>query len=153
MGTRGYQVVINETGDFKLRQYNQWDSYPSGQGKSILEYLKKGKLDTYLKNLNKIPIANEKELEEVGKDKHWQNNYPYLSRDCGSRIHQMIEDGTVKFVNHIDEKEAFDWCEGFYTIDFKEGTFKSEYHGTVKTYKLSKLPSVKKYLKDMRVED
>ncbi len=149
MGTRGCQTVINQNGEVKLRQYNQWDSYPSGQGQEILKYLKKGKLEEYLKNLNKIPIATDKQLEEVDNDKDWKRNYPYLSRDCGSHIHQMIEDGIVKFVVHIDKLEAEAWCEGFYTIDFKEGTFTSEYHGRKKTYKLSKLPSVNKYLKDM----
>lgn len=153
MGTRHHQVVINEEGKTKVSQYGQWDGYPSGQGKDILEYLKKGKLDEYLKNLNKIPIATKKQLEKVNSDKDWKINYPYLSRDCGSDIHQMIEDGVVKFVVHIDSEEAKQWCEGFYTIDFKEGTFKSEYHGRSKTYKLNKLPSVKKYLKDMGVED
>lgn len=151
MGTRHRQAVITKTGELKIQQYGQWDGYPSEQGVGILRYLRNGNLEKYQKNLENIPQATQEQLDAIDKEcgEDWENKYPYLSRDCGSRIHQMIEDGTVKFVNHIDEKEAKDWCEGFYTIDFKKGKFISEFHSRKKTFKLSDLPTDEEYLKAM----
>ena len=151
MGTRHRQAVITKNGELKIQQYGQWDGYPSGQGVTILEYLRSGNLKKYQENLENIPQTTQKQLDAIDKEcgEDWVKVYPYLSRDCGSRIHQMIEDGTVKFVNHIDEKEAKAWCEGFYTIDFKKGKFISEFGGIKKTYKLSDLPTDEEYLRAM----
>lgn len=153
MGTRHRQVVINKEGEMKLSQYGQWDGYPSGQGVEILKYLYKGDLDKYQEHLNQIPLLTDEQGEEIDKDENWKNNYPYLSRDCGSQIHQMIEDGEVKFVQHIDEDKANKWCEGFYTIDFQRGTFLSEYHDRSKEYPLNDLPTEEEYLKVMEPEE
>lgn len=147
MGTRHRQAVINSVGELKIQQYGQWDGYPEGQGVDILNYLNNSNINKYQDELNKIPIVTEEELEEVDKDENWKENYPYLSRDCGARIHQMIEDGLVKFVDHVDEHEAKLWCEGFYTIDFQKGVFISEYNGEIVEVKLNKLPTKEEYLK------
>ena len=153
MGTRHLQTVITKEGEKKISRYGQWDGYPSGQGVSILKYLRNGNLAKYQENLSKIPEITESQAKNIEKDEQWAKNYPYLSRDCGSRIHQMIEDGTVKFVSLIDQEEADKWCEGFYTIDFSKNTFTSEYHGRAKTFRLDKLPTEKRYLKLMESED
>ena len=149
MGTRHLQTVITKEGDKKVSQYGQWDGYPSGQGIDILRYLKTGNLRKYQQNLNKIPLITQKQVDIVNKDKNWQENYPYLSRDCGANIHQLIEDGKVKFVSHISEDEARKWCGGFYTIDFSKNKFISEYGGKLKAFDLNKLPTEKRYLKIM----
>lgn len=150
MGTRHLQTVITKQGETKIRQYGQWDGYPEGQGVEILKYLKKGNLAKYQENLEKIPIITDAQIKEVDDDKNWSKNYPYLSRDCGSDIHQMIEEGHVKFVQFIELEEADKWCEGFYTIDFQKNLFISEYHGQIESFKLSKLPSIKTYLKKFK---
>jgi hypothetical protein len=154
MGTRHFQKVINKEGETKVAQYGQWDGYPEGQGKEILSYLKTGNLVKYQENLDRIPLINESgEAKLKALADKWKEQYPYMSRDCGSKIHKMIEDGEVQFVAHIDEDEANKWCEGFYTIDFKEGTFTSEYHGQRMVYQLDKLPSEEEYLSDMKKSD
>lgn len=153
MGTRHQQIVINKEGERKISQYGQWDGYPLGQGKSILEYLRTGNLKKYQENLDKIPLLTDSEAEMVDKDLNWSKKYPYLSRDCGSQIHKMIEDGEVKFVSHIEDEEANNWCEGFYTIDFQKGEFTSVYYDKKSTFKLSKLPTVKRYLKIMEPKE
>ena len=146
MGTRHRQAVISKDGELKVNQYGQWDGYPDGQGASILEYLKTGNLEKYQANLEKIPQATSGQLDAIRELKDWREQYPYLSRDCGSDIHQMIENGHVKFVDHIDEAEAQRWCEGFYTIDFNKGVFISEYNGKTTTHKLDSLPSKEEYI-------
>jgi len=149
MGTRHKQSVITKEGELKIQQYGQWDGYPSGQGLGILNYLRTGNLDEYQKNLNKIPIATDEQLSKVNEDKNWTVNYPYLSCDCGDKIHKLIEEGKVKFVQHIDEEEARKWCEGFYTIDFSKNEFTSECHGKKHSFNLDTLPTDEEYLKIM----
>jgi len=153
MGTRGYQKVINEVGEVKIQQYNQWDSYPSGLGVEILNFLKTADLKKYKENLNKIPQATDEELTEVDKNKNWKELYPYLSRDCGGDIHNLILEGSVKFVQFIEEEEAKQWCEGFYTINFQTNELICEYHERTKTYSLSELPSEEQFLKDLENKD
>lgn len=149
MGTRHYQKVINKEGEVKIRQYGQWDGYPDGQGVDILNHLRDiSDTESFLNELNKIPIITQKQIDQVNQSEDWKSEYPYLSRDCGSDIIPMIGNGIVKFVQHTSEQEAEHWCEGFYEINFHEDKFKVKYHDYEKTYKLSKLPTEKKFLKD-----
>lgn len=147
MGTRHIQRVITKDGKMKIAQYGQWDGYPSGQGLDILNYLHNGNLKKYEEELEKIPTITDKQAEMVDTDKNWEVNYPYMSRDCGSKIHKMIENGEVKFVAFINEAEANMWCSGFYTIDFQKGLFISEYDGEKVELKINNLPNEEKYLK------
>lgn len=153
MGTRHFQTVITKSGEVKIKQYGQWDGYPSGQGVNILNYLKNGNLDKYQEQLEIIPLITEEQIKIVEKDNNWTKNYPYLSRDCGSNIHKLIENGDVKFVIHTNEEEVNKWCEGFYTINFQTGEFISEYHDKKHSFKLDKLPTEKRYLKLMKNND
>jgi hypothetical protein len=153
MGTRHRQAVITKEGYLKIQQYGQWDGYPSGQGKDILAYLRNGNLDKYQEQLGKVNLITEEQRKSVESDENWERNYPYISRDCGSDIHQMIEDGNVKFVAHIDEDEAKEWCEGFYTIDFQKGFFITEYYDHKVELKLDNLPTEDEYVKMFVNED
>lgn len=153
MGTRHRQAVITKEGEMKIQQYGQWDGYPDGQGKDILNYLRDGDLDKYQDNLSKIPLINDEQIDEVNKDENWTKTYPYLSRDCGSNIHQMIQDGEVKFVQHTDLEECQKWCEGFYTIDFQKGLFITEYYDHKVELKLSELPTEEEYVQMFVDED
>lgn len=152
MGTRHLQTVITKEGEKKINQYGQWDGYPSGQGIGILEYLRNANLEKYTQELRKIPEATEDHLKNV-PDYNWKKEYPYLSRDCGSNIHKMIEDGLVLFVNKIDDDEANQWCEGFYTIDFKENKFTSSFYDVTHSFDLNNLPTNEEYLLLMDSEE
>jgi hypothetical protein len=150
MGTRHRQAVITKEGQLKVQQYGQWDGYPSGQGVEILNFLKSANLEKYQEELGKLKILTDAEVEKIDNEKDWDKKYPFLSRDCGSKIHSMITEGKVPFVYHIQEKEAQQWCEGFYTINFQKGVFISEFNGETVTLKLDKLPSQKAYLKKFK---
>jgi len=149
MGTRHRQAVISKRGSLKIQQYGQWDGYPSGQGIDILEYLRSADLTKYQKNLTKIKKGTKAQFALVETDPNWPENHLYVSRDCGAKIHKMIESGEVPFVLHTEEHECRGWCEGFYTIDFQKGVFISEFEDKMKTYRLDKLPTNKKYLLEM----
>jgi len=144
------QTVITKDGAVKVRQYGQWDGYPDGQGRDILEYLLKGNLEKYQGNLAKITEITPKQSNWLNRQKEWWVRYPHMSRDCGSKIHQMIEDGSVEFVALMDEEEAKKWCEGFYTIDFSAGTFTVEYYEHTRQYNINSLPTIKKYLSEWK---
>lgn len=152
MGTRHHQMVINKKGEIKLSQYGQWDGYPSGQGIEILRYLKNADLNKYEQECDKLREITEQEDKEIEKLPEWKAKYPYLSRDCGSKIHAMIEAGQVEFVSLMSQREADKWCEGFYIIDFRERTFTSNFHELSKIYSLDDLPTDEKYLQDMSDE-
>ena len=145
MGTRHMQTVIDKEGNLKIQQYGQWDGYPSGQGIDILNYLRRGDLEKYQKNLSKLKILTEKQLKKISK-RPWLVNYPHLNRNCGAKLHKMVEDGEVKSVYHFDDSD----CEGFYTIDFSKNEFTSKFHRIKVTYPLDKLPTDEQYLKDMK---
>lgn len=153
MGTRHLQKVINKVGETKLRQYGQWDGYPSGQGKDILNYLLRADLEKYQTELDKIPEITQEQIDRVDATENWPAAYPHLSRDCGSSIHQMIEDGQAPFVSFIDEAEASRWCEGFYTIDFQKGLFTAEFSGKKSEWELGNLPSVGEFLSVMEPDE
>lgn len=149
MGTRHLQVAINKNGVTKISQYGQWDGYPDGQGKYILNYLRNGNLEKYQEELDNIHPISEQQIEMVDSNENWKKEYPYLSRDCGSDIHQMIEDGKVKFVHFTNIEEANKWCQGFYIIDFQKGVFTSEFGGHQSVFYLNNLPTIEEYLNEM----
>lgn len=153
MGTRHLQTVIDRNGVKRISQYGQWDGYPSGQGLDILNFLKSADLKKYAENVEKITEITEEQAKMVNATNQWEKQYPHLARDCGSRIHKLIQEGKVKFIALMDSEEAEKWCEGFYEIDLSKMTFTSEYHGTTRTYDIAKLPEDKTYLFEMNDED
>jgi len=153
MGTRHVQVVITKKGETKISQYGQWDGYPSGQGIDILNFLKNGNLRRYQENLEKIKPITKKQIKFVEQLEDWNKVYYFLSRDCGARIHTMIEWGAVPFVYIMSKKEADQNCAWFYTIDFSKNEFVSEKYKFKQTYKLDALPTNEEYLKIMEPEE
>lgn len=149
MATKHLQTVIDKNGVKRVSQYGQWDGYPAWQGKNILSFLRYAALGRYQKELMKIREVTIKEAKRLNNLKNPYKKYPYLSRDCGSKIHQMILNGEVKFVVSRDEQEERGNCDAFYTIDFSKDVFTSEYRNVKQIYSLKKLPTIKQYLKDM----
>ena len=144
MGTRHFQKVISKEGEVILAQYGQWDGYPSGQGVDILDFLRRADIDEYESKLKSIRTISDKEVDALDDD--WGEKYPYLSRDCGAKIHQMVMDGVVEFKYMTDEQEANKWCEGFYTINLKDNVFITEFHGVAIEVSLDDIPRKEKYL-------
>lgn len=135
MGTR-HLITIVKDGEFKLAQYGQWDGYPRGQGAGILTFLKEGNIEALRRNVDLLHFASEKELKKlhrsVGIKSDWinleqaerlNNAFPTLSRDTGSKVLQMIADGSVigpdgRIPTNDMVSFAGGWdCEWAYCID------------------------------------
>ena len=197
MGTRNLTMVISN-GETKVAQYGQWDGYPSGNGLIVLEFLHSNlsNLDDFKKTLNKVFFTNgnkEKEIknfcESIGAKDGWmtgdqsklyQEKYPYLTRDNGAKILEMIRDGEEDEIWITDSTDfAGDslFCEWAYLIDLDKNVLEvyegfnqkpltiedrffhltdkeSEYHPIklVKSYQLNNLPLEDEFLNDFKQE-
>lgn len=191
MGTRNLTAVMCDN-KYIVAQYGQWDGYPSGQGVTALEFLKKKfDKDLFLKKCELIHQPSENELKKdyvkCGADPNsewidlktsdkFNALHPYLSRDNGAGILEMIQNATKPFwlKNKIEFAHESLFCEWCYVIDLDKDTFevyegfnqcplnegdrfyvkdqktKNGYYSVRlrKTYSLKKLPSVKKFLED-----
>jgi len=135
MGTRNLTMVISN-GETKVAQYGQWDGYPSGNGVVVLDFLSTNNLDDFKKKLSKVKFMNgskEKEinkwLKSIGCENGWmtgdqsklyQEKYPYLTRDNGAKILEMIRDGEEDEIWITDSTDfAADslFCEWAYLVD------------------------------------
>lgn len=124
MGTRGLTCAkIN--GEYKVAQYGQWDHYPTGQGTTILEFLKKpGNLELLAEKIVKCSFLTDQQIDALGNG-DWLKSHPQLSRDVGGEIFQAIvesEDG-LELINKIEFAGDSLFCEWAYVVDFDEGTF------------------------------
>jgi hypothetical protein len=144
MGTRNLTIVKTDN-KTKVAQYGQWDGYPTGQGKTIADFIRK-----HLSNPQKIAEFKEKvkKLKVFKEDKKFINDrdriygdeknkdfvslrkanklnelYPALDRNHGASILYMILDDTVKsVVLQEDFKNDTLFCEYYYTIDLDDKT-------------------------------
>lgn len=118
MGTRhNIEVTVNDKK--KVSQYGQWDGYPTGQGETIAEFLRTADLKKFRSQVWRTRAITKKEIEMVNNTPNWQKEYPYLSRDAGADILNMIYEGEVKFVLR---NEDMSWCEYLYEIDLDKET-------------------------------
>lgn len=137
MGTRNLTAVMANN-EYKIAQYGQWDGYPSGQGITILRFLRE------YGNVKKLSDALERVrfLEADGKDKIFLEEYEsnveknqrtaeqkkwfdtYISRDIGGSILQELantEDKEVILKNSIGFAGDSLFCEYAYIIDLDAG--------------------------------
>src|SRR5574337_1233174 len=84
MGTRNLTAVMMN-GEYKVAQYGQWDGYPEGQGKTILEFLSgDGNIEKLKSALQRVRF-----LDGDGRDKdflaEYDKNCPEWSSDPDNR--------------------------------------------------------------------
>lgn len=166
MGTRNLTSVI-QSKKVKIAQYGQWDGYPEGQGLTVLDFLKKkGNIDKLKKKLKIVRF-----LKPNGRDKKFSEEYDknapewssepdkrtpeqlkwfksYITRDLGADILNAIISSSDKEIVLRDEwafRKDDLFCEWHYCIDLDKKTLTVN---NLKTYKLDKLPTKKKFLKD-----
>lgn len=141
MGTRGLTMVVSK-GKTRVAQYGQWDHYPSGQGKTALEFLHNVDFKQFAKKLYRcqfIKRKKQKEIDEfllsIGCKDGWmtgeqsdlyKEKFPYLSRDNGANVLNLINESSDKEIWLYDQTDfAGDslFCEYAYVIDLDKRTF------------------------------
>lgn len=137
MGTRNL-VCIQKDNELKVAKYCQWDGYPDGQGKTVIEFvadvLDKKKLVRKLDNITEITDNElEKLWDEVGAingsatmdvSNKFKKRYPHLQRDMGGEILEHVQEskGELKLTN--SKSFAYDslFCEYAYVLNLDEDT-------------------------------
>jgi hypothetical protein len=141
MGTRHLTMVVHEN-KTKIAQYGQWDGYPSGQGVTVLTFLRKRKLDVFKEKLKNVRFINDEDqkkintfMKSIGSEDGWMNQdqadkyhaaYPYLSRDIGADILDLVYGSNG---DEIMLKDSTDFagdslfCEWAYVIDLDKNNF------------------------------
>lgn len=147
MGTR-HLTIVKFGGEYKVAQYGQWDGYPSGQGVTVLEFIR-NIVDSNLVNEFAYKVKNcrwitQSDADEIdrrinsGELKNWQRVYPELSRDTGAEILQMVMDSKNGLVlgNEIEFAADSLFCEWAWLIDLDAGMFEA-YEGFNQTRPLT----------------
>jgi len=133
MGTRGLTCVVLD-GEYKVSQYGQWDHYPSGQGKTVLDFLKnKMDRDRFESGLRQTEWIDEETMkalwEEAGHDgSQWVNMEvsnkfksvnPQLDRDMAAEVLEFIQgaDAPVLLNDEIAFAQDGLFCEWCYVVD------------------------------------
>lgn len=90
MGTRNLTMVIDKVGDTKIAQYGQWDGYPEGQGKTILNFCReKGNLDKLQKMLPLCKFFNRcNDIDAWLED--YDSKCPRYTNEPDNRTKEMI---------------------------------------------------------------
>lgn len=138
MGTRNLTCVVLN-GKYRIAQYCQWDGYPSGQGRTVLEFLKKMDRDRFDSALKKTKWITGEAIKalyvEAGNtsDDGWINmevaaNFkdanPQLDRDMGANVLEFVQesDAPVLLNNEIDFAQDGLMCEWAYVIDLDKNS-------------------------------
>lgn len=134
MGTR-HLICVVDNGEYKVAQYGQWDGYPSGQGVSILDFLRNGNVPALRENLAKCSWISKKEKRKmwaefgVAEDAKtvpcdvydkFGKKYPQFNRDTGADILALIANAPygMKLQSDLDFAKDSLFCEWAYVIDF-----------------------------------
>ncbi len=141
MGTRHLTCVV-QGGAFKVAQYGQWDGYPSGQGTTILDFLRTMNREKFIAGLAKTFQPTDEQVAQwwadVGHDIKTSNgfvsctiadkyskNHPSLSRDTGGKILDLIQNSAEPVPLNLGVEFVSDslFCEYAYVVDLDKGTF------------------------------
>lgn len=142
MGTRSLTCVVLD-GKFKVAQYGQFDGYPSGQGNTALEIMRKilqeNQLERFkekVRALSQLTEAEHKQLWiDVGADPSkdyvsleignaFDEKHPELSRRTAAEILGLVMYRDISRVQ-LSEDFAHDslFCEWAYVVDLDQGIF------------------------------
>lgn len=127
MGTRHLTAVMHNK-EYKVAQYGQWDGYLSGQGMTVLNFLRDDfDREKFVKQVEKLHWITNEEIEMIKKnhEQDWTSVYPYLSRDMGGKILKYVQDNELKtgLKNSIGFVEDNLMCEYAYVIDLDKNAF------------------------------
>lgn len=130
MGTR-HLIAVQLDGEYRIAQYGQWDGYPSGQGETVIEFLKSWDRPLFEGKLRAASFLTEAEIKEINATikredlgEKWQNRWPALTRDAGATVLSTVQNSApgLKLKNSIDFAGDSLFCEFAYIIDLDKNT-------------------------------
>jgi hypothetical protein len=111
MGTRNL-TIVKVQGKVKIAQYGQWDGYPSGQGRTIAEFIQnKMDLEVFKRKVRDLKWTTKKQVADAwvkcGADPKsdtvsfdvsdkFHEAFPQWGRDTGAGILELVQDGTIE---------------------------------------------------------
>lgn len=134
MGTRNLTCVISNS-EYKIAQYGQWDGYPSGQGLTILNFLKtEGNISKLKNKLQYVRFLDLKGIDKELVEKFDRGELPdhqnwfdlYISRDVGGKILENLvtyDDIDIPLRNSLSFAGDSLFCEWCYVVDLDTNTF------------------------------
>ena len=131
MGTRSLIGAI-KGGEWKIAQYNQWDGYPTGQGLTVLNFLRAADLEEFVQKLDLCRLGTDEEIEAAyaaystnggmsmeQSDAFKKSPFWYLSRDTGADILNVVLSADSEII--CKDSSSFGgeglFCEWAYVID------------------------------------
>ena len=133
MGTRNLTLVLLN-GEYKVAQYGQWDGYPSGQGMTVLTFLRNMEIDKMRTALDHVKFPTDEEAKElaakVDKDGNidgvdWLTIYPQFSRNVCANILSLVYDNKEEILllkNSLDFAADSLFCEWAYLVNLDNET-------------------------------
>lgn len=123
MGTRNV-TVVKIKGEYRIAQYGQWDGYPTGQGRTIVEFLRSMDRDNFVNKCLTTRFLTDDEIKAI-PDNDWEQSYPQLHRDVAGKILKLVNDAPEGLVLHNELAFAGNslMCEWVYVVDFDINTF------------------------------
>jgi len=141
MGTRNVTYVQLD-GEYKVAQYCQWDGYPTGQGKTIVDFLENVMdREIFEKKLRALVHITDKQVEKKLKEEFnvafgsngipvkiydkFSERYPQLSIDTGADILKIIQEKPegLEIVLDLEFANNSLYCEWAYVIDLDKDQF------------------------------
>ena len=134
MGTRNL-TCVQKDGELVVAKYCQWDGYPKGQGKIIIDFIaKKFDKKLFISKLANVKTISEKKLkslwEKCGANSNsefvsldvsdkFAKQYPHLHRDMGGTVLAFIQDSDGEVLLQNDKEFAKDslFCEYAYVLN------------------------------------
>lgn len=129
MGTRNL-TIVHQAGQYKVAQYGQFDGYPRGQGKTVLEFLRTWDRPSFEQKIAAASYLTPAEIESInqeiqqtGRRDNWQTQWPELSRNTAAKVLDLIATRPpgIKLVNQLAFAGDSLMCEWAYLIDLDTG--------------------------------
>ena len=121
MGTRNLTVVVLD-GQYRVAQYGQWDGYPTGQGRVIVDFLReKYDAEAFETALRNSRFLSNDEIEDRVQMSRGRllRDYPELHRDTAAEILEIIQNHTegIGLENSLWFAADSLMCEWAYVVD------------------------------------
>jgi len=146
MGTRNLTMVYYN-GQMKISQYGQWDGYLTGNGSTILDFLKTHDISMFKERVSQLKEYTKEELEEIEKNhpNDWHKKFPWLSRDMGANILSSVYNGNTDKVA-VNKTFIYDslFCEYAYIIDLDKDEWEI-YQG----FQKNQIPTTDRFYKEV----